>query len=410
MVPEIISSSELKVLRNVLKRKPVLWDNLHANDYDIQRVYLGPFDGRNVDILQDINGVLLNPNCEYSTNVPALFTLGLWAQSQGNYDPLEASRRAIPEFLREIHRSTHVGNFQEYLPKRNDKSAMEISEKDIELLFHLFWLPYSHGPLGDCLLEEFTFLRDHVHLIKVFEVDEDDESLVEEWLMRATHFNGIVRDFNGLCDKLSFIENRQLFFDLNPYINNVQVILSACNRILKWQGRDQCRKPITGGPTLVKLPGGFAGDLARLYPIRHNDEYPVVNLDSLLERRSVISKPVPFSKISEIAQSLSVEATPSSSTLAFVIIIEGVTKALLMGNKETNIIGFHVERELLFTGVLTDTLDTLMESLDQDSKEVTINLRLNNIAAKQYLIQQNFKKVGKTEKCFVLKKSVPKCI
>ena len=30
----------------VIKRKPIIWDNLHANDYDLQRVYLGPYIGK----------------------------------------------------------------------------------------------------------------------------------------------------------------------------------------------------------------------------------------------------------------------------------------------------------------------------------------------------------------------------
>lgn len=30
----------------VLKRKPLIWDNLHANDYDPKRVFLGPFAGK----------------------------------------------------------------------------------------------------------------------------------------------------------------------------------------------------------------------------------------------------------------------------------------------------------------------------------------------------------------------------
>ena len=29
----------------LIKRKPVLWDNLHANDYDLQKLYLGPYTG-----------------------------------------------------------------------------------------------------------------------------------------------------------------------------------------------------------------------------------------------------------------------------------------------------------------------------------------------------------------------------
>ncbi len=33
-------------LKGILRRKPTIWDNLHANDYDQQRMYLGPYSGR----------------------------------------------------------------------------------------------------------------------------------------------------------------------------------------------------------------------------------------------------------------------------------------------------------------------------------------------------------------------------
>ncbi len=74
---------------------------------------------------------------------------------------------------------------------------------------------------------------------------------------------------------MTFVENRSLFFDLNSYLMNVQVVLSACNRYLKWVGLDRCRKPITGGPTLSGLPGGLAGDLQRLFPVQSNFQFPV---------------------------------------------------------------------------------------------------------------------------------------
>ena len=77
------------------------------------------------------------------------------------------------------------------------------------------------------------------------------------------------------------------------YINNVRIILHACNNYLKvpryqsdpilidtfflaqWIGIDDCRKPIKNGPSLAGLPGGLAGDLMRLYPIQTNDMYPL---------------------------------------------------------------------------------------------------------------------------------------
>ena len=36
VVSRTVTAKEIKKLSEVIKRKPVLWDNLHANDYDHQ--------------------------------------------------------------------------------------------------------------------------------------------------------------------------------------------------------------------------------------------------------------------------------------------------------------------------------------------------------------------------------------
>jgi len=50
--PEIISReitlAHVQELHAVLRRPPLIWDNLHANDYDGHRFYCGPYAGRPV--------------------------------------------------------------------------------------------------------------------------------------------------------------------------------------------------------------------------------------------------------------------------------------------------------------------------------------------------------------------------
>ena len=79
VVSEVITKDEILALSAVLRRKPLIWDNLHANDYDQQRMFLGPYSGRSPDLIPLLMGVFTNPNCEYSLNVPALFTLAAWS-------------------------------------------------------------------------------------------------------------------------------------------------------------------------------------------------------------------------------------------------------------------------------------------------------------------------------------------
>ncbi|CAD5214778.1 unnamed protein product [Bursaphelenchus okinawaensis] len=86
--PQVVSP-ELTVdhardVTKVMKRKPLIWDNLHANDYDPKRVFLGPFKGRNVALKDEISGMLLNPNCKYEANFIPFYTLAMWNKSEAD--------------------------------------------------------------------------------------------------------------------------------------------------------------------------------------------------------------------------------------------------------------------------------------------------------------------------------------
>lgn len=82
--PKVISK-ELTVeliqeVTEVLRRPPVMWDNLHANDYDQKRVFLGPYSGRSPELIPLLRGVLTNPNCEFHANAIAIHTLAHWSK------------------------------------------------------------------------------------------------------------------------------------------------------------------------------------------------------------------------------------------------------------------------------------------------------------------------------------------
>ncbi|KAI6192467.1 Bifunctional protein NCOAT [Aphelenchoides fujianensis] len=99
VVSPTLTSEHARSVAKVLRRKPLIWDNLHANDYDPRRVFLGPFKGREVDLKNEISGMLLNPNCKYEANFVPLYTMSVWNQSEYDEDEMEttSSPRAIIE-------------------------------------------------------------------------------------------------------------------------------------------------------------------------------------------------------------------------------------------------------------------------------------------------------------------------
>lgn len=76
IVSERIPPGSLEDLAEVIGRHPVIWDNLHAHDYDMRRLYLGPMAGRPPETLERTAGWLINPNGEFEINHNAIVTLG----------------------------------------------------------------------------------------------------------------------------------------------------------------------------------------------------------------------------------------------------------------------------------------------------------------------------------------------
>ena len=79
-------------------------------------------------------------------------------------------------------------------------------------------------------------------------------------MRRFSIFNESCKKIFRMIDKWTYVANRELFYDINPYLNNLHVILLGCSRYLKWVSLEKCQKPINGGPTLAGLMGGFAGN------------------------------------------------------------------------------------------------------------------------------------------------------
>ncbi|XP_041635817.1 protein O-GlcNAcase [Cheilinus undulatus] len=101
----------------VLQRPPLIWDNLHANDYDSRRLFLGPFKGREPQLRSHLRGLLLNPNCEFEANYIPLHTLGSWHRGgkqekedeECEYCPDKALSAAICDWMEELNQPFQAG-------------------------------------------------------------------------------------------------------------------------------------------------------------------------------------------------------------------------------------------------------------------------------------------------------------
>lgn len=95
VITRIITEESIENLTKVIRRPPVIWENLHANDYDKKRVFLGPYAGRSTRIIPKLRGVLTNPNCEYEANHIAIHTLAQWKKCTRD---INQHNRCDPEY------------------------------------------------------------------------------------------------------------------------------------------------------------------------------------------------------------------------------------------------------------------------------------------------------------------------
>ncbi|KXJ69568.1 hypothetical protein RP20_CCG026572 [Aedes albopictus] len=80
VISKLLTVECIQEITEVIKRPPVIWDNLHANDYDQKRVFLGPYSGRSPELIPLLRGVVTNPNCEFHANAIAIQTLAFWSK------------------------------------------------------------------------------------------------------------------------------------------------------------------------------------------------------------------------------------------------------------------------------------------------------------------------------------------
>lgn len=98
IIAETISPESIRELAGVLRRPPVIWDNLFANDYDGRRLNLGPYSGRSRELLAETGGILCNFNCEFESNFVPLKTFAEFLGGEGPWEPRPAFEAAISEW------------------------------------------------------------------------------------------------------------------------------------------------------------------------------------------------------------------------------------------------------------------------------------------------------------------------
>ena len=182
--PEIISReitvASIQPLAERIRRPPVIWDNLHANDYDLRRLFCGPYSGRPLELRDHVRGILANPNNEFPINFIPLSTLGRFLNSESAYEPREAFLSAVDRWLDQY-----------------ETVKSTISRDDLVLLADCYYLPHAEGPSAE----------------KMFAIIEGLHNRTPaEWGDSFEEFQTIHRRVQHLFEALTELKNRELFY------------------------------------------------------------------------------------------------------------------------------------------------------------------------------------------------------
>lgn len=232
--PDIVSKSitveHLRCLENILQRRPFLWDNLHANDYDMRRLYLGPYAGREPEIKKHLAGVLTNPNCQFWANYCPIRTLAKWmSHGDPTWDPRESLLEALPHWL-------------EVLSPGPDP---QLTQDDLLWFTDAFYLPFEVGATASNLVSR---------LDAVFSVEKGEQ---------ISHLPGICADlqrWGDLYDRFIRIPNREALHDLYRYLWDIK----EESLLLKHYGEWLVRFPGPAAPRFKSLfhkKGTYRGGL-----------------------------------------------------------------------------------------------------------------------------------------------------
>ncbi|XP_030627107.1 protein O-GlcNAcase [Chanos chanos] len=309
VVSKEISVESIEEVSRVLRRPPVIWDNIHANDYDPQRIFLGPFKNRPTELIPKLRGVLTNPNCEFEPNFVAIHTLATWCKSANNgtkdvamdgedqgsdYSPQEALQLALAEWLVEFGIADQPGASHAArggVPKRESSeeepmqtdgyvpgprenplyTAEPLTLDDLTLLSELFYLPYEYGPTALTMLQELHWLRGNSDAAGFGTVATKSEKGAE-WRARAERFDEMCEAVVQMFNRLSNAPNRSILYDLYNYICDIKSGVSMARSFVKSLGG---RSPpssqlLNDDPEPWGFRGGLSGEFQRMLPCHGN--------------------------------------------------------------------------------------------------------------------------------------------
>ncbi|XP_029463789.1 protein O-GlcNAcase-like [Rhinatrema bivittatum] len=225
VVSKELSPDSLQDVTGVIRRHPVIWDNLHANDYDSRRVFLGPYKGRPSCLIPKLRGVLLNPNCEFEANFIPFHTLANWLQC--GMGGGKKKRREAGSFAVECYKTG--------VPQSQDiESEWDLSYNAQEALDQalLDWVREIHQPME-------PGRQSHVATLKTDTMDPKSQAAFKPWTEGGSTFDSISGSVQTSKINHDCMKSKDSIFHSNSQLVNSpsKIEMETTNPGSLWRGK-----------------------------------------------------------------------------------------------------------------------------------------------------------------------------
>lgn len=185
--------------------------------------------------MNEVEGVLSNPNCEYEANFVPLKSLGLWINQ-------------TPNNLYQARHALQLG-IEEWFPEFGQTTIHNLEIEDLSFMCDIFYLPHKHGDRAQKFIEQFKFLL-------------KTPSSHIGWQETSREFLSSCNKLMELYEKMTEISNRGILYSLYNYLWEVKEECAIIANYVQWLATDK-KAPFSADAFPKIYRGGFVADLQR---------------------------------------------------------------------------------------------------------------------------------------------------
>lgn len=95
VVAKSITAGDIARVARILRRPPLIWDNIFANDYIPETILRFPYNHRSKEIINRVTGILVNPMNQYEPSKRLIQTAAQFFNDPQHYVPQRAWKNVL---------------------------------------------------------------------------------------------------------------------------------------------------------------------------------------------------------------------------------------------------------------------------------------------------------------------------